>query len=895
MKKENVLLLNMSTFTNGKQPKGVNHYYSIGEAGSFIFEGIGQLEAGTKYILSVLLTRGETIDRIVVTGSPETYEKDEETGNSPMSFYIERILGFLRGGAERETTEGNELCKTIRAKLEDLGPDDENKRNVKGAKQICEAAIVNDAAFMKRLVGAYSDKNEAFIIPVRLEGVGTKDAGTISELSARILGDSESVNVYMDIQGGDRAFMYVLNALMALTGEEKIDVKAAISTKYYGQNIVNEITNSIDSFQLVELITAMKAFTNYGRGDLLVRYFDERGYAKESETGRFVNLIKEISDAIQISDPTALTDAINRMSELIRDNKSFEDPYLSLVGKDIFEDFRTMLESPLKEGDKFANAANNLNIIEWCIKKGFTQQGLTLIEAKMPELYVNAKHIADFSISMDGADEKNKTEWKEKLRKTVTGKTYESNADRIVFEGLINIQSNTFRDYEADVFKAICSEISGRLIPESITEYPNTWKRRELLCRELLKGLSHEERKQIIDSISVAELVVSLMDSTGGEKTELSAGAKSVLSTIYKKNAKKADIKNKTKADIQKFVVGRFGLMVNMDISGELKLGAFMKAVGTIKQNGNGVSEDLIGRIEKLSDEMEGDFLSDTQIAVSVREGLMRMNIIEKIEEMKGSEFTSECLARVKSEELYRLTCKAIGIRKKGKEKSEKEALRELRKMIKNRITGITVYDKWVLEEVLIREWLKDRPDILEAYKKLCDIYSISDEKMALIQEQLNSSDLSEPADATLIEKYILFRDLENEREGRRKEASSHERFEIFKVFTDIVPGYKLNDGMDSYKTFAGLNNEYAYDLSQDGTGKATLKCMTKDTAAINRHKVDLLLRLHEALKRERNNSNHASEKGLRLNLRVIEYMMKAYIDLCREYVVGPITEEQVK
>jgi hypothetical protein len=50
-----------------------------------------------------------------------------------------------------------------------------------------------------------------------------------------------------------------------------------------------------------------------------------------------------------------------------------------------------------------------------------------------------------------------------------------------------------------------------------------------------------------------------------------------------------------------------------------------------------------------------------------------------------------------------------------------------------------------------------------------------------------------------------------------------------------------------------------------------------------NRIKLDRVLRLHTALKNERNNCNHASDSGTRIYVEDVQEIIKYYVDECRQ------------
>ena len=198
---ENVLLLNMSTLSEFFEPS-VHYYYKISNGGAYLFEGISQLEAGTKFILSSLHRRNETVDRIVITGSPQVFETNQYVNMSSMEFYIERIKRFISGGDEGEKTDGTEIQKAliyILSKVLDNTQNDGSRNvsnlNIEGTKVVSESVVINDKTFMEDLAERYkSTCMDAFFIPIHMEGVSTSKIATIKKKKKKIIGNADHVN-----------------------------------------------------------------------------------------------------------------------------------------------------------------------------------------------------------------------------------------------------------------------------------------------------------------------------------------------------------------------------------------------------------------------------------------------------------------------------------------------------------------------------------------------------------------------------------------------------------------------------------------------------------------------------------------------------------------------------
>ena len=102
-KEENVILLAMSTFPFEMK---LNCYHMKTESIECYFNGISQLEAGTKYFLQLLANEGKAVDRIVVIVSDKAKAvvnpkeddryKAYKLNRSPNSFYQGRILDYIQ-------------------------------------------------------------------------------------------------------------------------------------------------------------------------------------------------------------------------------------------------------------------------------------------------------------------------------------------------------------------------------------------------------------------------------------------------------------------------------------------------------------------------------------------------------------------------------------------------------------------------------------------------------------------------------------------------------------------------------------------------------------------------------------------------------------------------------
>lgn len=101
MKEEkDVLLLCMSTLSSN--PSISHYYYQNSQGGFYRFDGVSQLEPGTKYeICKLYMDRKKAFDKIIVINTPETLKADKDnTQPSAYDYYKSRVCSFLNGAID---------------------------------------------------------------------------------------------------------------------------------------------------------------------------------------------------------------------------------------------------------------------------------------------------------------------------------------------------------------------------------------------------------------------------------------------------------------------------------------------------------------------------------------------------------------------------------------------------------------------------------------------------------------------------------------------------------------------------------------------------------------------------------------------------------------------------
>lgn len=345
---ENVLLLSMSTLPFSPRMYG----YQTSD-GKYQFNGITQLEAGTKYVLSMLANEGKKLRRIVIMATKETREMqkteqgDRWNNKTAVAFYRDRIIDFCRG---------------------------ENNNNL-GQKDVVEETRVIDKVH-------YTDGElEALfcIVPIDKDDQGTFFWNVIKKIKGER--KDARINLYMDMQGGDRNAIAQMNAIVELLKDQNVKIKGRYAIRFNNNMEIQPISEVGGNYKTYDLITAMQVFKRYGWGQELIDYF---GPQKNDRDKSLVEAIQEASDAIRLCDVNGFDMAVGKIGRLAADFGDNYETQLDIVFQDIKEDYGVLLD--VENGKAKCRYVEQ---IRWCLKKGFVQQALTILEAKMPHEYVN--------------------------------------------------------------------------------------------------------------------------------------------------------------------------------------------------------------------------------------------------------------------------------------------------------------------------------------------------------------------------------------------------------------------------------------------------------------------------------------------------------------------------
>lgn len=211
--------------------------------------------------------------------------------------------------------------------------------------------------------------------------------------------NAKGMRLYLDNHGGFRGTQQALEAILSLLKIESIQVTEVFNVKFSGSK--SEISSNDMEFRMFDFVSGINEFINYGRIDSLKNYFDRVG--KDEETQELLSIISGIAEAIQLCDVMDFEENLDKLSKFFSSHGRPGNNYLALFYQNIENDYKSLIKG----------RHDTLDEVEWCLKKGFYQQCLTLIEGKMPrELRINGvmtwgKQLDDYAEQFHGYFEKN--------------------------------------------------------------------------------------------------------------------------------------------------------------------------------------------------------------------------------------------------------------------------------------------------------------------------------------------------------------------------------------------------------------------------------------------------------------------------------------------------------
>ena len=199
---------------------------------------------------------------------------------------------------------------------------------------------------------------------------------------------SEKKHLWVDTQGGFRDVNLVMNAILSLLRNDP-DLRVVPEGRYsvqFNSNRVKAIRNQTAAYRVFDFVSGINELTAYGKADQLTEYYNAAAGGNDFTLG-LVKDMKGIADAIQLCDIGQFEEQLEQLQDDWKGLKAPDSDPLFDIFKDAIErDYAGILNSDW----------NELDVIEWMLKKKFYQQVLTYIESRIPR-YWEKTHMLYFT------------------------------------------------------------------------------------------------------------------------------------------------------------------------------------------------------------------------------------------------------------------------------------------------------------------------------------------------------------------------------------------------------------------------------------------------------------------------------------------------------------------
>lgn len=312
------------------------------------YTGIYQLDPVPKMLADQLKQKGEYLDKIILLAtSPTLQEKDVE-------------ITYLDGRKEHYYGTPLDYFKSQIANY--MNPD--------------------------------SNSEEKFVVvPIDEKNIEQGISDTIEKVR-----EIENIRLYLDTHGGLREIFLVAEAVISLLKIDKIEVQGIYGIEHGDKE--KKIVDGRSGFHIFDFVSGMNEFINYGRIDSLEKFLMKNmdSNLKISEQqNKLISCMKKISEGIQLCSVAAFEKGLAELTEYYEERdmqKEFGNhSYLFIFAENIKNDY----------GELLRRKRTVISEIEWCRKKGFYQQILTLIESRVPK-YLKNVGLCDYHLKK-GQDE----------------------------------------------------------------------------------------------------------------------------------------------------------------------------------------------------------------------------------------------------------------------------------------------------------------------------------------------------------------------------------------------------------------------------------------------------------------------------------------------------------
>ena len=190
----------------------------------------------------------------------------------------------------------------------------------------------------------------------------------------------EEVVLHADFTGGFRHASMMMLSVMQLLKYYGIRTTAVL----YSNRNEQQVENVTGIYRMFNLISGADEFINFGSTREITAYME--GSEQTLETKRLLQTMRDFTDAVRICRTGKIAPLARELQTALKD---FEKAGAVSLQEKIF--LRILAIFKLEYGSLLKEGFTNLDIIRWCVEKGYLQQSMTLCSEWIPEEIVASR------------------------------------------------------------------------------------------------------------------------------------------------------------------------------------------------------------------------------------------------------------------------------------------------------------------------------------------------------------------------------------------------------------------------------------------------------------------------------------------------------------------------
>lgn len=191
----------------------------------------------------------------------------------------------------------------------------------------------------------------------------------------------EEVRLHADLTGGFRHASMMMLSVMQLLKYRGIQTTEVL----YSNRNEHEVEDVTDIYRMFNLVSGADEFVNFGSTREITSYME--GHEQTPETTRLLQTMRDFTNAVRICRTGQIAPLAHQLQNTM---KQFEISGAVSLQEKIFQHVLEIFKS--EYGSLLTADFNNLDIIHWCVEKGYLQQAMTLCTEWIPSEIVS-RHI----------------------------------------------------------------------------------------------------------------------------------------------------------------------------------------------------------------------------------------------------------------------------------------------------------------------------------------------------------------------------------------------------------------------------------------------------------------------------------------------------------------------